>query len=87
MQATSSVTMQTLADVVGHQLLDQPPLLQGRLFHLLDQVIREIKRGLHRSPAWETSLLACWAVTFERFCCKPFHAAGLIGRVTGKAHG
>jgi hypothetical protein len=82
-----TVTMQTLADVVGHQLLDRPPLLQGPLFHLLDQVIREIKRGLHRSPAWETSLLACWAVMFERLCCKPFHAAGLIGRVTGKAHG
>jgi hypothetical protein len=55
-----TVTRQTLADAVGHQLLDQPPLLQGPLFHLLDQVIREIKRGLHRSPAWETSLLACW---------------------------
>ena len=57
--------MQTLADVVGHQLLDRPPLLLGSLFHLLDQVIREIKRGLHRSPAQQTNLLACWAVKFE----------------------
>jgi hypothetical protein len=47
MQATSYVTMQTLADVVGHQLLDRPPLLQGPLLHLLHQVIGEVECRLH----------------------------------------
>ena len=32
MQATSTVTMQTLADVVGHQLLDQLPAYSWESF-------------------------------------------------------
>jgi hypothetical protein len=50
--------MQALADVVGHQLLDRAPLLQGALLHLLHEVIGEVERRLHdlasstRKPAY-----------------------------------
>jgi hypothetical protein len=74
--------MQTLADVVGHQRLDRTPLLQGTVFHLLHQVIREVKRGFHRasSPVNHFSgLLGSDARTNvppaipRRWACQPGH--------------